>query len=313
MSEQPGFLSAARYGKDLVKVCRVVREDEKHHVVEYVVKVMLEGDIETSYTKADNASVVATDTMKNTVNVFAKTSRHVLDPTLFALHLALHFVTKYAHIHKAFIDVTSLRWSRIEVNGQPHKWSFVRDGDEKQTSEVAVDATAGKDHLKASVKAGLKDLLVLKTGGSAFEKFHRDEFTTLAEVKDRLFSTMVALSYTVDLPPNVSLSIDNLPEIGKDIGFTKIAQLVRQNTLEVFAEDESASVQATMYNTAQKVLSSCPAISEISYSYPNKHYIPVNLSAFGLENGLGYEGGAEVFHPTADPSGLITATVSRHR
>lgn len=38
---------------------------------------------------------------------------------------------------------------------------------------------------------------------------------------------------------------------------------------------------------------------------------PVNLSAFGLDNGLGYEGGAEVFHPVADPSGLITCTVTR--
>lgn len=38
---------------------------------------------------------------------------------------------------------------------------------------------------------------------------------------------------------------------------------------------------------------------------------PVNLSAFGLDNGLGHEGGAEVFWPVADPSGLITATVTR--
>ncbi len=38
---------------------------------------------------------------------------------------------------------------------------------------------------------------------------------------------------------------------------------------------------------------------------------PINLSAFNLDNGLGRTGGAEVFHPTADPSGLITATVTR--
>lgn len=38
---------------------------------------------------------------------------------------------------------------------------------------------------------------------------------------------------------------------------------------------------------------------------------PVNLSAFGLDNKLGYEGGAEVFYPAADPSGYITATVTR--
>jgi urate oxidase len=35
------------------------------------------------------------------------------------------------------------------------------------------------------------------------------------------------------------------------------------------------------------------------------------MKAFDLDNGLGYEGGAEVFHPVSDPSGLITATVTR--
>jgi urate oxidase len=44
----------------------------------------------------------------------------------------------------------------------------------------------------------------------------------------------------------------------------------------------------------------------------NKLYrSPVNLTPFKLENGLGREGGAEVFHPVADPSGFITATVTR--
>ncbi|ORY33400.1 uricase [Naematelia encephala] len=306
-----GFLSAARYGKDLVRVARVVRDGDKHYVAEYTVRVLLEGDIEKSYTKADNSCVVATDTMKNTVYILAKTSPHVLNPPLFALHLGLHFVNKYAHIHKAFIDIIALKWSRIEVNGKPHKWSFVRDGDEKGVISVAVDATSGPENAKASVQVGLKDLLVLKTSGSAFEDFYRDENTTLAPVKDRIFSTSVTLDYTVPLPPNIPLSIDNLGAIDKELDFAKIATESKNDVLEVFATDESASVQATLYNTLQKILKTCPAISEGSMSLPNKHYIPVNLSPFGLDNNLGYDGGAEVFHPVADPSGLITATVTR--
>lgn len=31
--ELPGVLTSARYGKDLVRVCRVVREGDVHHVV----------------------------------------------------------------------------------------------------------------------------------------------------------------------------------------------------------------------------------------------------------------------------------------
>lgn len=102
-----------------------------------------------------------------------------------------------------------------------------------------------------------------------------------------------------------------MAEIAAAIDFRDIASKVKQATLEVFATDESASVQATLYRTGQKVLTLCPAVHEIKYSLPNKHYIPVNLSAFKLDNGLGYEGGAEVFYPAQDPSGLIEGTVTR--
>ncbi|WWC94923.1 urate oxidase [Kwoniella sp. B9012] len=310
-SQDLGYLSAARYGKQLVKIARVVREGDQHFIVEYVIRALLEGDIETSYTEADNTVVVATDSVKNTCNVFAKTSPHVLNAPVFALHLGIHFVTKYAHITKAFIDIEQLKWSRIEVNGKPHKWSFIRDGDEKSLVECVVDASGGKESVKADLKVGMKDLLVLKTSGSAFENFYRDEFTTLADVSDRIFSTSVSIQSTITLPPNTPLTIDNLSDIAKELDFPKLTSQIRKDVLETFAEDESASVQATMYITMQNILKSCPAVKETSMQLPNKHYIPINLSAFKLDNGLGYEGGAEVFHPTADPSGYITATVTR--
>ena len=40
-------LSAARYGKDKVRVLRVVRGDGWHDVVEYEVCALVEGDIST--------------------------------------------------------------------------------------------------------------------------------------------------------------------------------------------------------------------------------------------------------------------------
>jgi urate oxidase len=41
------YLAQARYGKDKVRVFRVVREGKMHHIVEYNVQVLLEGDLET--------------------------------------------------------------------------------------------------------------------------------------------------------------------------------------------------------------------------------------------------------------------------
>ncbi len=43
------YLSHARYGKDKVRVFRIVREGKWHHIVEYNVQALLEGDIETRW------------------------------------------------------------------------------------------------------------------------------------------------------------------------------------------------------------------------------------------------------------------------
>ncbi|KAJ1307523.1 hypothetical protein OPQ81_001621 [Rhizoctonia solani] len=301
-------LTAARYGKDKVRVFRVVREGDKHSVVEYNVRALLEGDIATSYTQADNSVVVATDSIKNTCYVIAKTSPHVLSPELYGLHLGTHFVTKYPHIHKAFITIEQLKWTRIAVEGAPHKHSFVRDGEEKIVVNVEVDATAGKDKVSAKVNAGIKDLLVLKSSGSAFEGFIRDEYTTLVEVDDRIFSTSIDLDYSVKLPDG-PVTIDGLGALGEKAKFSELQSSARKITLETFATDESASVQATMYKMSQLFIADNATANSISYRLPNKHYIPVPLDYIGLANTKPKD--AEVFCPIEAPSGYITATVSR--
>lgn len=99
----------------------------------------------------------------------------MLVPELFALDLGIHFVSTYAHIHRAFIDVSQPRWTRIPVDGKDHKHAFTRDGEDTVWTSVEVDATKGKDQVTAKVKSGLSGLLVLKSSGSAFEGFFKDE------------------------------------------------------------------------------------------------------------------------------------------
>ena len=99
--------------------------------------------------------------------------------------------------------------------------------------------------------SGVKDLLVLKTTGSAFESFVRDEYTTLVEVNDRIFSTSIDLTYTYApfaVKKSVSLDApDLLSEMDSGVGSAwdgdAVATKARLATLEIFAEDESASVQ----------------------------------------------------------------------
>ncbi|TDL25562.1 uricase [Rickenella mellea] len=295
-------LTAARYGKDKVRVFRVVKNGNWHEVVEYNVCTLLEGDIETSFTKADNTVVVATDSIKNITYYLAKTSPHILHPERFALHLGSHIVGKYAHIHKATVSIEQLRWHRIAINGQDHTHSFYRDGDDKRTTEVEVDATAGKDNMVAKVTSGIADLLVIKTTGSAFENFVRDEYTTLAEVTDRIFSTSVDLRYSF-IPK--TLDPNNLGNFDYD----KVASAARAITLEIFATDESASVQATLYKMAERLLAEHGDVEHVAYTLPNKHYLAVDMKYIGIDNLT--PSAAEVFCPVAAPSGLISATVSR--
>jgi len=228
---------------------------------------------------------------------------------LFAIQLASFFVKKYAHIHKAFCTVEQLRWQRISVDGQAHGHSFWRDGDEKRTTTVEIDATAGKNKLVGKITSGVKDLLVLKSTGSAFENFIRDEYTTLVEVDDRIFSTSIEQTYVYSPIELGDASEETLDKLKEEFSFDKTAARAREVTLTVFATDESASVQATLYKMATQIVEEHPKLESVSYTLPNKHYIPVDMKYIGIDNLTPAK--AEVFCPIAAPSGLISATIAR--
>lgn len=56
--------------------------------------------------------------------------------------------------------------------------------------------------------------------------------------------------YTVSLPLHIPLSIAKLSTIAKELNCAKIAVAVKSDVLQVFAEDESASVQVSRWTIA---------------------------------------------------------------
>ncbi|KAK4052312.1 hypothetical protein OIO90_004393 [Microbotryomycetes sp. JL221] len=309
-------LKLAKYGKDKVRVFRIVRgTDGTHQVAEWIVCALIEGqltmamvhsDIAEAWTHSDNKKIVTTDAIKNMTYYFSKKSQHCLQPEKFALEFAMHLLTFYPQVHKSHVEVQQLKWTRIQVKGQPHKHSFVRDGDEKRLTSVTLDATKGKQNITGSVTSGIKDLLVLKSTGSSFEDYVVDKFTTLKPVNDRIFSTAVDCSYTIPLSPSATTP-SSLPNLSID--FNHIYNSVLTTTLETFAQHDSASVQATLYEMCQKILKDNKQVEQVTYKLPNKHYFAVNMSYIGEENINPKH--AEVFMPVDAPSGLIIATVAR--
>ena len=152
------------------------------------------------------------------------------------------------------------------------------------------------------------DIVVLKSTGSAFENFYKDEFTTLIPVNDRIFSTSVDLSYTFTAVPLTSPADEkkldfHVPEGSEIAGGAwdgdDVADRARKVTLEVFATDESASVQATLYKMAQQIIAENAHVASVTYTLPNKHYIPVSMEYIGIDNTT--PANAEVFAPVAAP------------
>ncbi|KAH7139447.1 hypothetical protein B0J11DRAFT_43616 [Dendryphion nanum] len=290
-------LGYARYGKDNVRLYKVEKDEKTgiQSVVEQTVRILLEGDIETSYTKADNSVVVATDTQKQTTYILAK-QNPIDPPEQFAAIIGDHFVKTYPHIHAAHVKIIQHRWTRLEIDGKPHPHSFYRDGEELRVVESVTRENEG-----SSIRSKIEKLLVLKSTGSAFHGFHRDEYTQLPETWDRILSTEVEAGWQWRLFKTVD-------EV-KKVDFNAAWKAARDITLKVFAEDNSASVQATMYKMSEQILAAVPLVDAVDYLLPNKHYFEIDLSWHkGLKN-TGKD--ATVFAPQSNPNGLIQCTVTR--
>jgi urate oxidase len=272
-----------QYGKAHVRVMKVTRRGKQHSLKELDVAVGLSGDFDASYTRADNRLVVATDSMKNTVNVFAKKKLGAGNEE-FGLALGAHFLKTYPQIGRASIHLSERCWSRILVGGKPHAHSFVEKSPAKPFTSVVCTRK------ETRVESGIEDLLILKTTGSGFEKFFRDEFTTLPETNDRIFATKLKATWTYRRKP---------------ARYSATNEKILAAMLAVFASNYSPSVQVTLFQMGRAALKVAPEISKIHLVMPNKHCLLVNLASFGLENKN------EVFVPTDEPHGLIEGTVSR--
>jgi urate oxidase len=150
----------------------------------------------------------------------------------------------------------------MEIDGKPHPHSFYRDGDEVRVVEAVTREGQG-----SSIRSKIEKLLVLKSTGSAFHGFHRDEYTRLPETWDRILSTEIEAGWQWKL-------FKTLEEV-KAIDFNGAWKAARDITMKIFAEDDSASVQATMYKMADTILATVPQIDAVDYALPNKHYFEI--------------------------------------
>jgi urate oxidase len=272
-----------QYGKARVRVMKITRQDSKHSLKELDVTVSLQGDFDASYTKADNRLVIATDSMKNTVNIFAK-QKLAGENEEFGLALGEHFLKTYPQVARVEIVISEKCWERMATDGKPHPHAFQLNGATVRVSKIACGR---KEH---DVESGVEGLTILKTTQSGFENFLRDPFTTLPETDDRILATELKAIWTYEKKPK-SYSATN----------DKILRAM----LQVFANNYSPSAQATLFQMGEAALKTAREISKIKIALPNKHCLLINLAPFGLKNEN------ELFVPTDEPHGQIEGTIGR--
>jgi len=276
-------LTGHRYGKARVRVMKILREGLVHTLKDLEVAAYLNGDFASSYTSGDNSKVVATDTIKNTINVFAR--QHLGEEIeRFGLVLGEHFLTRYEQVREAEIQISERRWERLTVDGAPHPHSFAAGAEGRAFTRVTCSNS------EETIRSGVRDLVILKSTGSGFENYPRDEFTTLPETADRVLATSFSATWTFKDQPD---------------HYGRANEAILSAMLKVFANNYSPSAQTTLFQMGEAALAACPEISKLDLAMPNKHCLLINLAPFGLENKN------EVFVPTDEPHGDITATVAR--
>jgi urate oxidase len=272
-----------RYGKGRVRVMRIHRDGERHEVSQLNIKAMIEGDFARTYTHADNTRTVSTDTIKNVVNIVARENTGLCTEE-FCQVLAKKYLDRYPQVTSVAITAHETKWSRLSFGGKPHPHSFILDSNGKPTVEV----TATREG--STLASGIDGFAFMKSTQSGWEDYLKDPYTTLKETNDRMCATSMVASWKWTAKPS------SYPATNAKI----LATL-----LEVFGTTYSASVQDSLYRMGEAALSAVPEISEISMACPNMHFIPMNLSAFGLDNNN------DVFLPTDEPHGQIECTVGR--
>jgi urate oxidase / 2-oxo-4-hydroxy-4-carboxy-5-ureidoimidazoline decarboxylase len=238
-----------------------------------------------AYTEGDNRSVVATDTMKNVI------LRHALEydgatPEGFLDALGRRFLTSYPEMERLRLWADEQPFAPVPVGGEPSDRLFALGGPDHAVAELELDRGG-----LIAARSGHVGMWLLKTTGSAFTRFARDDATTLPERSDR------PLFIALDVHWRYADPADALGD--RHVAAAQVRDLVAT----VFHEFVSESIQHLVHEMGQRLLARFPALSEVAFRGENHTYDPVP----GMDPGASRKA-----YTSAFPAwGLITLTLTR--
>lgn len=230
------------------------------------VKVLGENFI-PAYTKGDNSNVVATDTMKNFVLSKTLEWEGATIESLLSF-LGSEFLSTYAQMESIIMTGRELPYVPHPVpseNGfEASTVLHSQSRDDYSVCEISLERE-GDDILVTEVNSGRCALHLLKTTGSSFLGFVRDEHTTLPQVQDRPLFIHLDIYWEYG---DISHAVGDSPE-----NYIPGEQ-IRDLAAVVFHEFNSKSIQHLVHEIAVRALKRFPQMAEVRLEAENRLWDP---------------------------------------
>ncbi len=240
------------YGKGDVIVYRLRRDGKtaagQSPVFGANIKMLVYGDaFWQTYTTGDNAGLIATDSMKNFIQ---REALNYAGPDLedCCRFLGAKFLETYPQVEGVQVSSIEIPYSSLTDD----QVSFAPSGPERAIARIELNRTG-----TVEVASGIRGFKLLRLGGSAFQGFVRDQYTTLPDVANRPLHMWLDLEWLYSAP---------------SAGFSSgtITAAVRRLVHEVFCAFESGSIQQVIYQIGAKILAEIPAVAEIHLEANNR-------------------------------------------
>jgi len=300
-------LGENRYGKENVRILRVVKDSPRHEVHELKAQILLEGDFDNSFTNGNNNRIIPTETQKNTLYALAK--KFSVEPIEeWSINVANDMMSRFSHIKAVYMDIDEFPWERIKVGGKEHNHAFRKGSTGIRFCNVKVTRSGA-----ITVTSGFRDYAVLKTTQSGFEGYIEDEYTTLQGTRDRVLCTKIQCSWTYGNQSKDGNIKKCLPS-NSSVSYSQLYNDIQRIATELFAGDPSTgtyspSVQQTIYDIGVAVIQKYASLDKVSFVLPNIHYYLVDFNQYktNLKNNK------EVFFTFDGAAGHIEGSVERSK
>jgi urate oxidase len=239
------------YGKGDVIVYRLHRDGQvpsgQSPVFGANVLMLVYGDaFWPTYTTGDNTGLIATDSMKNfiqreTMNFPAS------DLEGYCRFLADMFLATYPQVEGVQVSAEEIPYAGLGGGA-----AFTPSGPERATARV--ELTPGG---VVEARSGLRGFKLLRLGGSAFQGFVRDQYTTLPDLINRPLHMWLDLEWSYT-------------DVEAAFNHGRVVSRVRDLVRAVFASFESGSIQQLIHRIGTKMLDDNPSIAQVDLEANNR-------------------------------------------